>query len=87
MLTFGIITHWEAIQRVMAAKLARLTHKIAIQLHLVQQLYHLQFSLQAASSETFGHTVVYSNDRARHSKDRGSGINFSLCCDREKVSE
>jgi hypothetical protein len=33
-LTFGI-THWEATQRVMAAKLTRLTHKIAIQLHLV----------------------------------------------------
>jgi len=34
-LTFGI-TRWEATQRVMAAaKLTRLTHKIAIQLHLV----------------------------------------------------
>jgi hypothetical protein len=30
-----INTHWEATQRVMAAKLTRLTHKIAIQLHLV----------------------------------------------------
>jgi len=30
-----ISTCWEAIQRVMAAKLNRLTHKIAIQLHLV----------------------------------------------------
>jgi hypothetical protein len=35
-LTFGI-THWEATQRVMAAKLTRLTHKIAIQLHLVAE--------------------------------------------------
>jgi hypothetical protein len=34
MLTFGI-THWEATQRVMVAKLSRLTHKIAVQLHLV----------------------------------------------------
>jgi hypothetical protein len=30
-------TRWEAIQRVMAAKLIRLTHKIAIQLHLVAE--------------------------------------------------
>jgi hypothetical protein len=30
-----INTHWEATQRVMVAKLTRLTHKIAIQLHLV----------------------------------------------------
>jgi hypothetical protein len=35
-LTFGI-TRWEAIQRVMAAKLTKLTHKIAIQLHLVAE--------------------------------------------------
>jgi hypothetical protein len=43
----------------MAAKLTRLTHKIAIQLHLVaQSLYHLQFSLQAASPATFGYSVV-----------------------------
>jgi hypothetical protein len=34
MLTFGI-TLWEETQRVMAAKLIRLTHKIEIQLHLV----------------------------------------------------
>jgi hypothetical protein len=33
-LTF-CITRWEATQRVMAANLTRLTHKIAIQLHLV----------------------------------------------------
>jgi hypothetical protein len=36
---------------VMAAKLTRLTHKIAIQLH------HLQFSQQAASPETFGYNL------------------------------
>jgi hypothetical protein len=36
MLTFGIIL-WEATQRVMAAKLTRLTHKIVIQLHLVAE--------------------------------------------------
>jgi hypothetical protein len=32
-----INTRWEAIQRVMAAKLTRLTHKIVIQLHLVAE--------------------------------------------------
>jgi hypothetical protein len=42
----------------MAAKLTRLTHKIAIQLHLVAELYYLQFSLQAASPETFGYTLM-----------------------------
>jgi hypothetical protein len=41
----------------MAAKLTRLTHKIAIQLHLVA-VYLLQFSLQAASPETFGYAIV-----------------------------
>jgi hypothetical protein len=43
----------------MAAKLTILTHKIAMQLHLMRrELYHLQFSLQAASLETFGYTIV-----------------------------
>jgi hypothetical protein len=32
-----INTRWEATQRVMAAKLTRLTHKIAIQLHLLAE--------------------------------------------------
>jgi hypothetical protein len=36
MLTFGI-TRWEATQRVMEAKLTRLAHKIAIQLHLMAE--------------------------------------------------
>jgi hypothetical protein len=42
----------------MVAKLTRLTHKIAMQSHLVVESYHLQFSLQAASPETFGYTLV-----------------------------
>jgi hypothetical protein len=43
----------------MAAKLTKLTHKIAIQLHLVaESSYNLQFWLQAASPETFGYTLV-----------------------------
>jgi hypothetical protein len=33
--------------------------KIAIQLPLVAELYHLQFLLQAASPETFRYTLVY----------------------------
>jgi hypothetical protein len=40
----------------MAAKLTRLTHEVAIQLG--RELYHLQFSLQAASPETFGYTLM-----------------------------
>jgi hypothetical protein len=44
----------------MAAKLTRLTHQIAIQLQLVaESCAILQFSLQAASPETFGYTIVY----------------------------
>jgi hypothetical protein len=42
----------------MAATLTTLTHKIAIQLHLVAELCQMQFSLQAASPETFGYTLV-----------------------------
>jgi hypothetical protein len=42
----------------MAVKLTRLTHKIAIQLPSGRELYHLQFSLHAASPETFGYTLV-----------------------------
>jgi hypothetical protein len=44
----------------MAAKFTRLTHKIAIQMHLVaESCTILQFSLQAASPETFGYTLIY----------------------------
>jgi len=43
----------------MVEKLAKLTHKIAIRLYLLAEVCnHLQFSLQAASPETFGHTLV-----------------------------
>jgi hypothetical protein len=41
----------------MATKLAKLTHKTAIQQPSGRELYHLQFSLQAASQETFGYTL------------------------------
>jgi hypothetical protein len=43
----------------MAAKLTILTHKIVIQLHLMTELYHLLFSLQAASPATFGYTLLF----------------------------
>jgi hypothetical protein len=43
----------------MAAKLTRLTHKIAIQLHLVAESCTICSSLQAASPETFGYTLVH----------------------------
>jgi hypothetical protein len=42
----------------MAAKLTRLTHQIAIQLHLVAESCTICSSLQAASPETFGYTLV-----------------------------
>jgi hypothetical protein len=43
----------------MVAKLTRLTHKIAIQLHLVaESCTILQFFLQVASPETFGYNLV-----------------------------
>jgi len=45
-------------QRVTAAKLTRLTHKIVIIAPSSRKLYHLQFSLQAASPETFGYTLL-----------------------------
>jgi hypothetical protein len=47
----------------MAAKLTRLTEKIAIQLNLIAgELYHLKFSFQAASPETFGYNLVQGNN-------------------------
>jgi hypothetical protein len=43
----------------MAAKLTKLTHKITMQLRLeADSCTDLQFSLQAASPETFGYTPV-----------------------------
>jgi len=48
-----INTRWEATQRVMVAKLVRLTHKIATQLHLVAELCHLQFLAPGGQSGNF----------------------------------
>jgi len=39
----------------MAAKLTRLTQNSDIITHSGRELYHLQFSLQVASPETFGY--------------------------------
>jgi hypothetical protein len=52
-LTFGI-TCWEAAQRVMAAKLTRLTHKIAAQLHLVAE----SCNICSSRSRRLGYTLV-----------------------------
>jgi len=58
MLTINIL--WEATQKVTAAKLTRLTHKIAITTAPSgSELYRLQFTLQGASPETFGYTLVF----------------------------
>jgi hypothetical protein len=58
-------THWEATQRVMAAKLTRLTHKNSdATARSGREPYHLQFSLQEASPETFGRMkTVHENSR------------------------
>jgi hypothetical protein len=62
-----INTRWEATQRVMAAKLARLTHKIAIQLHLVAQSCTICSShcSRRPVRRLFGYTVVYRNSACR----------------------
>jgi len=50
----------------MAAKLTGLAHKIAIQLPSSgRELYYLQFSLQVASPETSGYTLVCSVQMCR----------------------
>jgi hypothetical protein len=53
-----INTRWEATQTLMAAKLTRLTHNSDTTAPSGRELYHLQFSLQAANPETFGYTVI-----------------------------
>jgi hypothetical protein len=74
-----INTHLEATQRVMTVKLTRLTHKIAIQLHVVAQLYHLQFSLQVTSPETFGNTLIGISENTKCLKLIGLSKNTDLC--------
>jgi hypothetical protein len=44
----------------MEAKFTRLTHKTAIQLHLVAESSTILFLLHAANPETFGYTLVSS---------------------------
>jgi hypothetical protein len=53
-----INTHWEATQRVMVAKLPRLTQNSNTTALSGREMYHLQFLLKAASPETFGYTLV-----------------------------
>jgi hypothetical protein len=80
-LTFGI-TRSEVTQRVMAAKVTRLTRKIEIQLHLVaESLYHLQFSVQAASPETFGYTLVTSSEKVQSLQiEKCANIDVIIVC-------
>jgi hypothetical protein len=57
-----INTRLEATQRVTAAKLTRLIHKNSdTTAPSGRELYHIQFSLQAASPETFGYTLTQKN--------------------------
>jgi hypothetical protein len=68
----AINTRWEATQRVMAAKLTRLTHKIAVQLHLVAESCIISRSRRPVRKtdciprthtnnlKSFTHRVVYS---------------------------
>jgi hypothetical protein len=57
-LAFGI-TRSKITQRVMTAKLARLTHKNSdTTAPSGRELYHLLFPIQAANPETFGNTLV-----------------------------
>jgi hypothetical protein len=54
-----INTRSEATQRVMVAKLTRLTHKNSDTIALRgRELYYVQFSLLAASPETFGYILT-----------------------------
>jgi hypothetical protein len=56
-----INTRLEATQRVMAAKLTRLSHKKRDTIvPSGRKLYHLHFSLQVDSPETFGYAVLSS---------------------------
>jgi hypothetical protein len=40
-----------------------------------RELYHLQFSLQAASQETFGYTLIYAVEKASLNKQRNMWMN------------
>jgi hypothetical protein len=57
MKTTTLNTCCEATQKVMVAKLTRLTHKTAIA-PSGRKLYHLKFLLQAASPGTFGYMLL-----------------------------
>jgi hypothetical protein len=54
-----INTRWEAIQRVIAAKLPRLTHKMALQLHLVSESCNICSSRSRRRPESFGYILVF----------------------------
>jgi hypothetical protein len=53
----------------MAAKLTRLTHKIAIQLHLVAETYTYIFTLQMEEACTSETLVSYQKTTCRHNPE------------------
>jgi hypothetical protein len=59
-------THWEATKRVMAAKLTRLTHKIAIQLHLVAERCIIRSSRSKRPVRKLFDTPAYVLSASRH---------------------
>jgi hypothetical protein len=58
-----INTRWEATQRVMAAKLTRLPHKIEIQLHLVAESCTICSSRSGRPVRTLVHTHTHTHPR------------------------
>jgi hypothetical protein len=58
-----INTHWEATQRVMVAKLTRLSHKIAIQLHLVVESCTICSSCPRQPVQKLLDTLLYRDER------------------------
>jgi hypothetical protein len=80
-----INTCWEAIQRVMVSKLTRLTHKIAMQLHLVAESCatcssHCRRSVRKLlDTRMFARQVNTFEDEARRQTVRSPHYAFTLC--------
>jgi hypothetical protein len=74
-----INTRWEATQRVMAAKLTRLTHKIAIQLYLVAKSFTVWGSRSRRPVRKLLDTTSYSFGQGpvTSSCEHGNTVSFS----------
>jgi hypothetical protein len=70
--TTTINMRWEAIQRVMAAKLTRLTHKIAIKLHLVAERCTICSSPSGRPVRKLLNTLSYENTACVSNNDHSS---------------